>query len=452
MHQPSAPVISTLPLPPGSFGLPMVGETLEFFRDERFGQKRHERYGSIFKTNILGSPTIFLKGNEAIQLVLTQENQYFQIQWPSSTASLLGNSLANQLGPVHQSRRKLLAQAFMPRALSGYIESVRQITEAYTSRWAEQKTLTWYPELRKYTLDVACKLLVGLENGADTALGEDFETWVGGLFSLPLDLPWTRFGRAKRCRGRLLDEIERIIRARQQDSRSGRQDALSLLLQAEDEDGTRLSVEELKDQILLLLFAGHETLTSGLATFCLQVAQHPDVLERLRTEQQQQQQPQETTLDSLKQMAYLEQVLKEVLRLTPPVGGVFRKVLQDCVYEGFRLPKGWSVLCQINATHASAEQYPDPEKFDPERFSPERLEKQSKYSYIPFGGGMRECLGKEFARLEMKLFASHLLRHFQWSVLPNQDLTLSTVPTPKPRDGLKVSFGSWTYSNTSTVP
>jgi retinoid hydroxylase len=430
-----------LPLPPGSRGWPIVGETLSFLRDSEFVQKRHRRHGPVFKTNILGQPTIILKGAEANQFVLTHENQYFEVNLPPSTKALLGNSLSMQIGAAHQGRRKLLAQAFMPRALSSYLSAMTQITESYLDRWAQMGMLTWYPELRKYTLDVACKLLVGLDNGASTPLGHLFETWCDGLFSIAVDLPWTKFGRAKRCRDLLRQEIAALITVRQQSVESG-EDALGLLLQAEDEDGTRLDADELQDQILLLLFAGHETLTSSLATFCLQTAQHPEILSRLRTEQQQYR-TEPLTLELLKQMTYLEQVLKEVLRLTPPVGGVFRKILETCTYGGYQLPKGWSVLGQIASTHTNPDYYPNPDTFDPERFSAEALSKPPKYGYIPFGGGLRECLGKEFARLEMKLFAVHLLRGYQWNLLPNQNLDLMVIPTPSPRDGLKVNFQVW---------
>jgi retinoid hydroxylase len=433
--------IAALPIPPGSKGWPVLGETLSFLRDSQFVQKRHQRYGPVFRTHMMGQPTIILKGAEANQFILTHENQYFEVQWPPSTKVLLGNSLAMQMGAAHQGRRKLLAQAFMPRALSGYLSAMMQITESYTKRWAQEGTLTWYPELRKYTLDVACKLLVGLDNGASTPLGHLFETWCDGLFSIAVDLPWTKFGRAKRCRDLLRQEIATLITTRQQSVESG-EDALGLLLQAEDEDGTRLDVDELQDQILLLLFAGHETLTSSLSTFCLQTAQHSDILSRLRAEQQHYK-DEPLTLDTLKQMTYLEQVLKEVLRFTPPVGGVFRKILQTCTYGGYQLPKGWSVLGQIASTHTNPDYYPNPDAFDPDRFSPEALAKPPKYGYIPFGGGLRECLGKEFARLEMKLFAVHLLRGYQWTLLPNQNLELMVIPTPSPRDGLKVNFQKW---------
>jgi retinoid hydroxylase len=117
-------------------------------------------------------------------------------------------------------------------------------------------------------------------------------------------------------------------------------------------------------------------------------------------------------------------------------------VLKDCEYGGFRIPAGWQSLYQINATHQDPEVSPDPKQFDPERFGSERSEDRVKpFVHVPFGGGLRECIGKEFARLEIKLFAARLLREYQWELLPGQDLNMVVIPTPKPRDGLKVRFG-----------
>lgn len=434
----SAETSHPLPLPPGKFGLPLLGETLSFFRDSQFAHKRHQQYGDMFKTRLLGKPSIFLRGAEANQFVLTHD-QYFEVSWPPSTRALLGPlSLALQSGHVHQQRRKLLAQAFMPRALSGYMGTIETITQRYLQRWQEQREFAWYPELRNYTLDVACKLLIGLDQGAQTELGQWFEIWCEGLFSIPLSLPWTKFGRAKVSRDRLLQGIEHLIRQRQQQSDRG-EDTLGLLLQAKDEEGNGLSIAELKDQVLLLLFAGHETLTSAIASFCLLMAQHPEVLERVRNEQQAVA-GQPLTLDTLRQMTYLDQVLREVLRLIPPVGGGFRTVLETCAFNGYQIPQGWNVLYQIGPTHQQTDLYPNPQDFDPDRFSPHAASQPPKYGYLPFGGGIRECLGKEFARLEMKLFAILLTRDYEWRVLPNQDLEMVTVPTPHPRDGLQVHF------------
>lgn len=431
----------SLPLPPGSFGLPLLGETLSFFRERGFVSKRRKKYGSVFKTHIFGRPTAIMLGAEANRFIFTNENKYFASTWLKSTRILLGsNSLAVRTGNFHTSRRKLMYQAFQPRALASYLPTIEAITANYLEKWQKKETLTWYPELRNYTFDIACTLFVGQDNASQTPLREIFEDWCAGLFSLPIALPWTPFGKALRCREELLREIEAIIVKRQQSDNLG-DDALGILLKAKDEEENRLSLEELKDQILLLLFAGHETLTSSVTSFCLLMAQYPEVLAKIRQEQEQFDYSQPLTLEQLKEMIYLEQVLKEVLRLVPPVGGVFREVIEDFDFQGYHIPKGWSVQLPILATHEDENLYPTPKQFNPERFSSESsTDKQPPFGYVPFGGGLRECLGKEFARLEMKCLAAMLARQFTWELLPDQDLTLQVIPSPYPRDGLRVKL------------
>ena len=425
-------------LPPGSLGLPLIGDTINFLQDYQFAKKRHQQYGPIFKTSLFGKPTVFVRGQEATLFVLSNDNKYFVVTTPPSMKALLGPlALLLQTGANHQNRRKLLYQAFAPRALAGYIGAMEDITQRYLEKWAQMETMTWYPELRNYTFDVAGKLLVGIDNVSQRALGHNFETYSEGLFSIALDVPWTQFGKAKKARKLLLAELENIIRDRQKGTPSGN-DALSLLISARDDEGNSLSLDELKDQVLLLLFAGHETLTSAIASFCLLLAQNPDVMAKVRAEQQQFPATEPLTLEQLKQMTYLEQVLREVLRLIPPVRGLFRTVINACELGGYEIPKGWSVACGINQTHQDSQLYPEPDRFDPDRFSSERVAKP--FSYLPFGGGLRECLGKEFARLEMKLFAAKIVREFEWELLPDQDLNLVALPAQHPRDGLRVKF------------
>lgn len=431
----------SLPLPPGKFGLPVIGETLGFLQDPDFANKRQQKYGTIFKTRLFGNPTVFMIGFEANRFLLTNENNYFSIAWPDSTRILLGPaSLAIQTGSIHQKRRKLLAQAFQPRALAGYTPKMAEITQNYLHKWESMGNLTWYPELRKYTFDVACKLLIGTDTTSDRQLVELFEEWCEGLFSLPISLPWTKFGKALRCRQQLLAKIEELIQQRQQQPSSD-EDALGILLQAEDEEGNSLSLQELKDQVLLLLFAGHETLTSAIASFCLLLAQNPQILADARAEQQQLGINAPLSIENLHQMTYLDQILKEVLRVIPPVGGGFRKVIKSCEFNGYLIPEGWSIIYQIGGTHQDTNVYTHPQSFNPQRFDQQTAENKSKpFSYVPFGGGVRECLGREFAKLEMKLFAALLLRGYEWELLPGQNLDLVRIPTPHPQDGLQVKF------------
>jgi cytochrome P450 len=432
--------LHSLPEPPGGGGLPLIGETIAFFSDPDFNSKRVAKYGKVYQTNIFGSPTVVMIGSEANTFLFRNENKYVVSTWPKSTRILLGQkSLAVNNGSFHTSRRKLLYQAFQPRALASYLPTMSQITDAYLKKWLEMGELTWYPELRNYTFDIASNLFVSTEAGSQTSIGHYFEDWCTGLFTLPISLPWTKFGKALKARKKLLASLEQIIRQRQQAENPG-EDALGLLIQAKDEEGNSLSLEELKDQILLLLFAGHETLTSAIASFCLLTAQHPDVLEKLREEQASLNPTETPTLEHLQSMTYLEQVLKEVMRLVPPVGGGFREAIATFEFAGYRIPKGWNIQYQIAQTHQDQELYPESDRFNPDRFAADNLVDKSSFGYIPFGGGLRECIGKEFARLEMRLFASKLLQHYQWELIPDQNLDLVTVPTPHPRDGLKVKF------------
>ena len=432
--------INSLPEPPGETGLPFIGETIAFFSDPDFNRKRQAKYGKVYKTSIFGNKTIIAIGSEANTFLFRNENKYVVSSWPKSTRILLGKkSLAVNNGSFHTSRRKLLYDAFQPRALASYIPTMEQITDRYLEKWSEMGTLTWYPELRNYTFDIASNLFVSTEGGSDSAVGHYFEVWCQGLFTIPISLPWNKFGKALKARRKLLESLEQIILKRKQADSPG-EDALGLLIQAEDEEGNSLSLEELKDQVLLLLFAGHETLTSAIASFCLLTAQHPDVMQRLVEEQERLNITGTPTLEDLKAMTYLEQVLKEVMRLVPPVGGGFREAIATFEFGGYRISKGSNIQYQIAQTHKDEEIYPESDRFDPDRFAPDSpADKQASFSYIPFGGGLRECIGKEFARLEMRLFASKLLQNYQWELLP-QDLSLVTVPTPHPRDGLKVNF------------
>ncbi|MGB3508601.1 MAG: cytochrome P450 [Microcoleaceae cyanobacterium] len=151
---------SSLPLPPGNLGLPFVGETISFLTDGNFAKTREQKYGRIYKSHIFGNPTVFIAGAEANQFLFSNENKYFSVKWPKSTSILLGqNSLSAQQGSIHQQRRRLLAQAFQPRALAGYAPTMEGITTGYLEKWVKMGTLTWYPELRDYTFDIAVRFV-----------------------------------------------------------------------------------------------------------------------------------------------------------------------------------------------------------------------------------------------------------------------------------------------------
>jgi cytochrome P450 len=432
--------LQSLPLPPGKSSLPFIGDGLSLITNPNyfinlFPLERFKQYGDIFKTELFGQLVIYVQGAEANRFFLTSPN--FETNLPPSMQKLLGDSsVSNQTGNIHKSRRQIIAQSFKPRHLNQYFDKIVTITENYLNKWQKQGEITWYTELQNYTFDVALKFLMGINNASSSELKNLYETFELGLFSpFPLNLPFTRFGKACQSRKNILKEIEAIILGRKKQANLGT-DTLAILLQSEDEQGNHLSNEELKNQILTLLFTGYSTLTSTLTSFIWSITQHPSVLNRLREEQKRFSEP--ISKEQLKEMTYLDQVFKEVLRLNPPLVSGFRKVVADCQFKGYLIPKNCTLFYYISATHRDPQTFPQPEQFNPENFN---LHKTAKpFSYIPFGGGMRECLGKEFAKLEMKIMAALLIRNYHWSLIPEQDLSLELLPAPHPKDGLKVTF------------
>jgi retinoid hydroxylase len=437
----SQPSTSSLPLPPGKSGLPWIGETISFLTDPDFATKRRQQYGAIFRTHIIGKPTVVMSGAAANKFILATHFDKFSWRdgWPDNFKELLGASLFLQEGAEHQRNRKLLMPAFHGKALVNYVETIDEITDRYLAKWSQTGELTWFPELKNLTFEIASVLLIGSVPGAETTeLSRLFTELTNGLFTLPLNWSYTTYGRAIAARDRLLAHIETVVLERQQQPT---QDALGLLVQSQDEDGNQLSVAELKVQALLLLFAGHETTTSLIASLCLALAQHPEVLAQARAEQIHIGLETPLAIDSLKQMTYLDRVLREVERMYPPVGGGFRGVVEEFEFNGYRVPKGWQVLYRIPEAHFDATVYPQPHNFDPDRFAPDRYDyKPADYTFATYGGGSRICIGMAFAQMELKIMAAKLIRHYSWELLPNQNLTLDPIPTLHPRDGLKVKF------------
>ncbi len=262
-----------------------------------------------------------------------------------------------------------------------------EICDRYLEKWSELGEFTWFPLMKQMTFALASALLLGSQPGEETErLSKLFTQLTQGLFAFPLPFPWTTYSKALKARDQLLDQIETAIQERRQNPRN---DALGLLIQSRDESGNALSEAEIKVQALLMLFAGHETTTSMLISLAMSLAQYPDVWQKARAEQEAIS-SETLTFEHLKQMPYLAQILKEIERLYPPVGGGFRGVVKPFNFQGYHVPAGWKVLYQMKRAHQDSNIYPHPEQFDPDRFSPERNEnKKVEYSLVGFGGGPR---------------------------------------------------------------
>jgi cytochrome P450 len=427
------------PLPPGSLGLPWLGERPQLL-DNEYLQAQYRKYGPVFKTRLLGRNIAVFLGPEANRFVLSGGTQYFEWRggWPPTFKELLGESLFVQDGEEHRQKRRLLMPAFHRESLRHYLETMEDIATRYLAKWERLGHFAWLEENKQYTFEVASTLLTGSAPGPDIErLSKLFITLTRGFITIPIRAAWSPYGKALAARRALLDYIDQAIDHRRANPT---QDALSLLVQTRDEDGNALTNQELQAQTLLMLFAGHETSASMLTSLAMILKQYPHVLEKARAEQRALHIAGRLSNDHLRQMPYLEQILKEVERMFPPVPAGFRKVIQTFEFNGYTIPEGWTALYMINAAHRDPAIYRDPDTFDPERFSPERNESSVPFSLVGFGGGARVCIGYAFAQQEMKVLASHLLRHYDWEVLPDQNLNTTYLPTLFPKDGLRVRF------------
>jgi cytochrome P450 len=428
-----------LPCTPAVSG---VLETLAFFRDPDFARSRFERFGDVYETSLLGQRTVFIRGGQAISDLFAQSDAVAG-WWPDSVRELLGPlSLANRNGADHKARRRVVGQLFTTAALKRSSPAIVALVDGLAEELlGDQRPVALVPTLRRFAFSVIASTVLGLDPVDREALFMDFEIWCQGLFSLPLAVPGSPFAKARKARKRLLSRLGSVLQKAQAAAASGAPLAaggLDLLAGGLDEAGLPLADDDVAEQLLLLLFAGYETTASSLSCLLLALLQHPEQLAWLQEE-----------LDTLSWPAAdgdavnafdasraprLDAVVKEVLRLTPPVGGFFRRTQQPIGLAGVLVPADRVVQVSISASQLHGADADDLATFRPQR----HLENDETMTLLPFGGGERVCLGKALAELEIRLLAVGLLKQLTLELEPVQDLSLSIIPTPSPKDGLLV--------------
>ena len=392
-------------------------ETLDFFGDPSFTQQRFEQYGDVFETRLLAQRIVFIRGEKAIGDLLSQGDS-LEGWWPESVRQLLGNrSLANRSGPGHRARRRVVGQLFSSSALERYTPSINALIEEVSNDLLEAATATPLADrMRRFAFAVIAGTVLGLDETNRDALFEDFEIWTRALFSIPVALPGTPFAKAMAARQRLLKRLKTVLMEGDQ-SRGG----LDLLSDGLDEEGIPLDDDDLAEQLLLLLFAGYETTASSLSCLFRALLINPEVAHWLQSD-----------LAGGSPAPRLDATVLEVMRLTPPVGGFFRRSLRPVQLAGVEVPENSVIQVVLTPSHPA-------DATDLAAFRPQRhLDGSFDQTLLPFGGGQRVCLGKALAQLEIRLMAVGLLSSLKLELLPDQDLSLQLIPSPTPRGGLMV--------------
>ena len=411
--------------PPHTGAVTGVLELLASLRDPEFAARRFAQMGDVFETVLAGQPSVFVRGAGPVAELISQPAA-LEGWWPPSVSQLLGPfSLSNRNGEAHMARRRAVGRLFSGQALKSYAPGIATICDQVVSGLAgAPQPVALAHWMRPFAFQVIAEEVLGLTPQGREGLYEDFEIWSRGLFSLPIAYPTSRLARAKAARRRLITRILGLL------------PSLSVLTSACDEAGLPLEDADLADQLLLLLFAGYETTASSLTLMVLLLLQHPAAMAWLQEEIDSFPWPPcAAGVEQLETLPRLNAVIQEVLRLVPPVGGFFRRAVAPVHLGSYTIAPGKVIQVDITATQRDGQAFVDPEAFRPERHL---SGPPPGAAYVPFGAAPRVCLGRPLAELEMRLLLTRLLQSLRFQLVPDQDLSLEVIPTPRPKSGLLV--------------
>jgi len=437
-----APRASERRLPP-SPPLPKAAQTAIWSRQaRRLLYACQDRYGDMFTIRVAYEGTwVMLADPVAIKQVFTGDPRIFHAgEGNEILAPLLGhNSLLVLDEKRHMSQRKLLLPPFHGERMQGYAQTMGEIAEREIDSWPTGTPHKLRPRMQALTLEIILRTVFGVGKAeadklADLrgALREFLDITTNPRFLLPLLMVGPKRVRGISAFGKRIDRVDELIyREIAERRRAGdveeRNDVLSMMIGAHHEDGSPMSDEEMRDELLTLLVAGHETTATSLSWAVERLVRSPEQLERLRTEV------------SEDRDEYLTATIQETLRLRPVISIVLRKLTEPVEIGGYELPAGVSVAPCIYLVHRNPEIYPEPQRFLPERF----LENPpGTYTWIPFGGGVRRCLGASFAQFEMAVVLKELVkRHQIRPANPKPERIFRRAITETPRHDAEVILG-----------
>lgn len=421
--------------------LPLLGNTVGFLRDARgLLESSRRRHGDVFSVHVLGHETVTFLTPDATRTIYLDRDELFssEIGWSFTIGPMFRRGLMLRDFDNHHFHRRVLSHAFRRAALDGYMERVDHIASEHVARASGPVDV--YAMTKALTLDIAAQVFVGAEL-ADQArvVNESFVAMMrASVDPVRRGIPGTPYARGLRARATLVGTFTGLVAQRRAQPESS--DLLSRLAHATAEDGSPLPVDEVVDHMIFLLLAAHDTTTATLTVMLWELSQHPEWQDRV-VDEVVARDGAPVTLDSHKQMAVTESVMKEALRLSPPVPFSPRGVLRDTEIDGWPVPAGTMVTAASLGLHRHPDWWTNPNAFDPARFSPERLEdKAHSHVYVPFGGGAHLCIGNHLAELMTKAVVMRLFARHRVTARPGQRVTIQSVPIPKPRGSLVLTL------------
>lgn len=424
-------------------GLPVLGNLLQFRRDRLALQDQAVKIGPIARLSLVHLPLYVITCADLAHRVLVDDAaSYKKSAGLQFLMPLLGEGLLTAEGATHKQHRKLLAPAFAPKRLAAYGEVMVAETRAQIASWKAGEQIDLSTEMMEMTLAIAGKTMFGADirkDATNVAYGLELamRSMVANITSpvrLGYSWPLPRHVRMRRA-VKLLDEVVYRVIAEGRRLGTDRGDVLSMLLLARDEDGTSLTDQQVRDEVMTLLLAGHETTANALTWTWYELGRNPGVLAQLEDEIRRIIGDRPVTIDDLAAMPWNLAVVEEAMRLHPPAYMTGREALRDVELGGHQLPARSLLAVYIRAIHRRADYFPAPLAFRPERMLPEAKKARPRHYYLPFGAGPRVCIGSHFALLEAQLVLATMVQHAKL-----RPLSTHVVPEPlvtlRPRGGM----------------
>ncbi|MCA1616746.1 MAG: cytochrome P450, partial [Acidobacteria bacterium] len=384
--------------------------------------------------------------------LVTRQDHFHKGRALQRSKRLLGEGLLTSEGEHHRRQRRLVQPGFHRKRIETYGATMTEYADRYSSGWRDGAEVDIAHEMMRLTLAIVGKALFNadVEGEADdvgealTVIMEMFQMLLLPYSEYLEKLPLPQNRRFLRARARLDAIIYRII-AERRESGEDAGDLLSMLLHARDEegDGGRMTDEQLRDEVMTLILAGHETTANALAWTWYLLARHPGAETKLHAELDAvlgggRRLP---TVEDLPALRYTEMVFSESMRLYPPAWTVGRLAVKDYAVAGYTIPAGSLVLISQYVMHRDPRFWPDPLRFDPERFAPEARDARPQYAYFPFGAGARRCVGEGFAWMEGSLLIAAIARRWRMRLVPAHPVVEHPRITLRPKHGIRVTLG-----------
>ncbi|MBU8894264.1 cytochrome P450 [Corallococcus sp. M34] len=447
-----APAASVAPPPPGPRTEPLLGNMRALRRaplDYFLAQVRE--HGDVVRFWLGPKPVTLVAHPDGVRHVLQDNvrNYNKQTRGFAVVRELLGQGLLTSEGDFWLRQRRLAQPAFHRQRLASFastmVEAAEELATRLDARCAPGAAFDVAEEFNHLTLSVTSRTLFGSDIGASVSrdIGEALarvqafaNARLTQLLPLPRALPLPSHLRMRRD----LDMLDRVVRElieRRRADTGTHHDLLAMLMEARDEDTQeRMSDTQLRDEVMTLMVAGHETTASALSWTMVLLSRHPDVRRRLETELAQVLQGRSPTVEDLPKLALTRRIIDESMRLFPPAWISSRAALQDDVIGGYHIPAGSFVLVSPWVTHRHPRLWENPEGFDPDRFLPELERERSRFTYFPFGGGPRQCIGNQFSLMEMVLVLATLVSRLRLDLAPGHPFVPAPAITLRPRPGV----------------